>query len=88
MGGASRMSTHEKALKRLASAPKDFTWNELVSLMLGLSFDLEMRGGSGRKFVHTKTRATLFIHEPHPGNTLHPYQVRDAIDLLKREGYL
>jgi len=82
------VSKHEKALRRIASRPKDFTWQELVSLMTGLSFTIEKAGGSGRKFVRAETGAVLFIHEPHPDRTLKAYQVKDAIDLLKREGFL
>ena len=82
------MSKQQKMLKRLASSPKDFTWSELVSLMTSLTFILEKAGGSSRKFVHPKTGATLFIHQPHPASILKAYQVRDAIDLLKREGVL
>ncbi len=82
------MSKQEKALQRLTSVPKDFTWAELVTLMTKLSFQLEKAGGSGRKFVHTETGATLFLHQPHPGRILKLYQVRDAIYLLKGEGFL
>ena len=56
--------------------------------MSGLDFVLEKAGGSGRKFVHPITRATLFIHEPQPEKTLKSYQVRDAVDLLKQEGMI
>jgi HicA toxin of bacterial toxin-antitoxin, len=82
------MSKQEKALRRLASKPKDYSWQELVTLMTGLSFTLENAGGSGRKFVQTETGATLFIHAPHPDKTLKAYQIRDAIDILKRGGFL
>jgi hypothetical protein len=82
------MSKQEKALRRLASKPKDYSWQELVGLMTGLSFTLEKAGGSGRKFVRAETGAILFIHEPHPDKTLKAYQVRDAVDILKREGFL
>ena len=82
-----QMSKQEKALHRLASKPKDFTWQELVTLMTGLSFILEKAGGSGRKFVLPETTLTLFIHEPHPNSTLKAYQVRDAIDILERGGF-
>ncbi|MBB5057567.1 hypothetical protein HDF16_002273 [Granulicella aggregans] len=56
--------------------------------MTGLSFDLVKAGGSGRKFIHPITGGTLFLHQPHPANVLKAYQVRDAIELLKREGFL
>ena len=75
-------------LRRLLSKPTDFTWSELTTLMTGLSFILEKAGGSGRKFVHPETRATLFIHEPHPDKTLKAYQLKDAIDLLRKEKLL
>ncbi len=82
------MSKQEKALLRLRSKPKDFTWQELMTLMTSLSFALEKAGGSGRKFVRAQTSAVLFIHEPHPDKTLKAYQVKDVLDILKREGFL
>jgi ribosomal protein L24E len=82
------MSKQEKALLRLRSKPKDFTWQELMTLMTSLSFALEKAGGSGRKFVRAQTGAVLFIHEPHPDKTLKAYQVKDVLDILKREGFL
>ena len=82
------MSKQEKLLRRLASKPKDFTWSELVSLMTALGFDMEKSTGSGRKFILEETNAVLFFHEPHPAKVLKPYQVRDAITLLEKEGFL
>lgn len=82
------MSKHEKALRRLASRPKDYTWSELVTLMTGLSFTLVSSGGSGRKFIGPVKGGTLFIHQPHPNKILKDYQVKDAIDILTLEGFL
>ena len=82
------MSKHEKLMRRITSSPKDFTWSELVSLMKSLSYDLQTAGGSGRKFVFGETKSTLFIHEPHPAKVLKPYQVRDVILHLKKDGFL
>lgn len=59
-----------------------------MTLMASLSFKLEKAGGSGRKFVHPETGATLFLHESHPNKTLKAYQVQDAIDLLRKEHLL
>ena len=82
------MSKQQKLLQRLASKPTDFTWSELVSLMTALPYELKTAGGSGRKFVHKQTGSTLFIHEPHPARILKPYQVRDTIHHLRKDGYL
>jgi predicted RNA binding protein YcfA (HicA-like mRNA interferase family) len=55
--------------------------------MKGFGFELTSVGGSGRKFVHPDHNS-LFLHEPHPGNVLKSYQVRDVLDLLMQEGLL
>lgn len=82
------MSKQEKLLRRLASKPTDFTWSELISLMAALGFEVEKASGSGRKFIHSQTEATLFIHEPHLTKILKTYQVRDAVQFLKAEGFI
>ena len=80
----------EKALERLLSAPtpRDYTWGELVAVMTRLNYELKSTGGSGRKFIHRTTQATLMLHEPHPGSILKVYQVRDVIRFLRQEGTL
>ncbi len=83
------MSTADKACKRLMSRPKDFTWEELATVMK--SFDYELKtgsGGSGRKFIHRLTQATFMVHEPHPAKVLKAYQVAGAINFLKQEKHI
>ena len=82
------MSKVTKALERLQAKPSDFTWEELRGLMIALGYELKTSGGSGRKFIHGETRATLFLHEPHPRNVLKAYQLRDAVQFLKQEKHL
>ena len=82
------MSKKEKLLSRISSKPNDFTWAELVSLMTALGFNMEKSSGSGRKFILESTGGVLFIHQPHPVKILKPYQVRDAVTFLEREGFL
>lgn len=82
------MSKREKALSRLKSKPKDFTWEELVGLMTACGYELKRTGGSGRKFVHIATATVMYIHQPHPSNVLKGYQVREAIDELMEKGFL
>ena len=55
------MAKIEKLLRRLSSKPADFEWNELKAIMLHLGFELKTTGGSGRKFIHTETRAAYFV---------------------------
>lgn len=82
------MSRKEKALARLLQVPKDFAWDELHTVMAAFGFVLRTTGGSGRKFIHAERGVTLFMHEPHPSKVLKAYQVREAIDLLRREGFV
>ena len=82
------MSRQEKLLKRIASRPKDFTWAELTTLMVSLGIQMTAASGSARKFINPSTSGRFNIHEPHPSNILKRYQVRDAIDFLKKEGFL
>ena len=79
------MSQKEKLIKRLLSRPKDFTFDELVTLMGHLGFRIDQGGktsGSRVIFRHEQHQP-VEIHRPHPGNTLKSYQVRDIVKTLK-----
>ncbi|HEU4982747.1 MAG TPA: hypothetical protein VFT88_08695 [Acidobacteriaceae bacterium] len=82
------MSKRQKAIDRLLSKPSDYEWDELAFLMDGFDYELKTTGGAGRKFIHRETRATLFMHQPHPARVLKSYQVREAIRFLKQEGHI
>jgi hypothetical protein len=77
------VSKLQKAITRLLAKPSDYTWGELLSLMNGFGYELRTAGGSSRKFFDPATKATFFMHEPHPSKVLKGYQVRAII--LRRE---
>jgi hypothetical protein len=54
------MSKREKALARLKSKSKDFTWDELVAVMIACGYEVKTTGGSGRKFIHMTQARQLF----------------------------
>lgn len=82
------MSKRQKAIDRLQSRPSEYEWGELALLMDAFGYELKTTSGSGRKFIHRETRATLFMHQPHPTKILKTYQVREAIRFLKQEGHI
>ncbi len=82
------MSKQQKALNRLRSAPKDFSWDELVQVMTFFGLDLKTSNGSARRFVNPVSRNTFYIHQPHPSNILKPYQIREALKFLRQEEFL
>jgi hypothetical protein len=79
------MSKLQKAIARLLGKPTDYTWDELSALMSVLGYELRTSGGSGRKFFDPSTKTLLFMHEPHPSKLLKAYQVRAAVQFLRKE---
>jgi hypothetical protein len=78
------MSKLQKSVARLLARPVDYTWDELMSLMNALGYELRTAGGSSRKFFDPATSATFFMHEP-PSKILKAYQVRAAVRFLRNE---
>lgn len=75
------MSKKDKLRKRLDTLPKDFTWDELVTLMGQYGFTLLKGSGSRRKFVNADKRL-VSLHSPHPGNIVKTYALEQAKALL------
>ena len=82
------MSKFEKALGRLKSKPKDFTWKELQSIMSHFGYEELKGGGSRRKFVQSTSKISVSLHEPHPQPTLKMYALELIIEHLTEEGLL
>lgn len=80
------MSQKENLIERLKGRPKDFTIDELISLMTRCGCEKMNRGktsGSAIAFVHSKTGRKMNIHSPHPNKELKMYVVDKAIEFLK-----
>lgn len=82
------MSRHEKLLARLLSKPKDFTWDELKSLLTRYGYEMSNGNGSRRKFFHSETKTVISLHEPHPQNIIKAYVIIDVINKLKESGHI
>lgn len=84
------MSRREKLIQRFLSCPKDFTWEELITLLVGLGFEpvsTRKTGGSRRRFVND-SGVIISLYKPHPQNILKRYQLEQIRDLLHLEGLL
>ena len=67
------MSRKEKLIERFKSLPKDFTFDEVVRLLVYLGFDeitTGKTGGSRVRFCNIKLKITFFFHKPHPSNIM------------------
>ncbi|MCP4654807.1 MAG: type II toxin-antitoxin system HicA family toxin [bacterium] len=83
------MGRREKLLTRFLSKPRDFTWQELVTLLAGFGYKARRggkTGGSRVRFVHLE-RGPICLHKPHPGH-LRRYQLEQIIELLREEGLI
>ncbi|NSW92203.1 MAG: type II toxin-antitoxin system HicA family toxin [Firmicutes bacterium] len=85
------MSKHDKLLKRLLSRPRDFTFDELKTLLGGLGYIEDSKGktsGARIAFIHIDKKHIIRLHRPHPGNELKLYQVDQVIEALKNQGVI
>lgn len=83
------MTKFEKALERLKTIPKDFTYDEMKSLLEHLGFEEINKGktsGSAVSFVRTRDKRIFMFHKPHPGNIVKPCYIKKLVKLLDESG--
>ncbi|MBI5141248.1 MAG: type II toxin-antitoxin system HicA family toxin [Nitrospirae bacterium] len=81
------MSKAEKLLKRFLSKPKDFTFEELVRLLVSLGYEEATTGktsGSLVAFINRGTRHIVRLHKPHPNPELKRYQLDEIENALRK----
>lgn len=82
------MSKKDKLLQRLLGFPADLTWEELVTLLQGLGFEVLSGAGSRRKFLHRQHNRVIIVHAPHPGNIVKRYALQQIATTLKELGLI
>lgn len=84
------MTKREKLLDRFLTKPRDFTWDELTTVLNTFGYQqisAGKTGGSRVRFVHTNY-PPIILHKPHPKPILKRYQLEGIINLLKQEKLL
>ncbi len=82
------MTKKDKLLERFLSAPKDFTYNELKTLLSGLGYEesnLGKTSGSRVLFFNKIIKHEIKIHKPHPSNIIKSYLIKFLIDQIKEK---
>lgn len=83
------MGKLEKMIERLKSKPKDFTFEEMQTLLLALGFELSNKGKtSGSRVKFFKDGMFIILHKPHPRKELLSYQIKQIIEVLSEEGMI
>ena len=78
------MGKKEKLIEKLMRRPKDFTFEEAISLLEYLGFQKSNKGKtSGSRVRFRNGSLVINMHKPHPRKELLDYQIRDLIDVLK-----
>lgn len=83
------MSKKEKLIDRLLKKPKDFSFDEMESLLSYFGYKLRQGGtGSGIKFVKEESNEVINFHKPHPNGILKQYVLDQVIEKLRKDGLL
>ena len=80
------MGKKEKLIARLKSNPKDFTFEEMETLLIALGFEKSNKGKtSGSRVKFMKDDIPIILHKPHPRKELLAYQIKQIIEILEKE---
>ena len=83
------MGKKEKLIAKLAGDPKDFTFDEMKTLLEMLGFVMSNKGKtSGSRVRFMKGNVPIILHKPHPRKELLEYQIKQIKEVLEREGLI
>ena len=84
------MGKKDKLIKRLKTKPKDFTFEEVETLLKYFGYVRNDKGKtSGSRVIFScKDRASILLHKPHPRKELLIYQIKQLIEVLEQEELL
>ena len=85
------MGSKDKLLERFKKKPKDFTYEETVSLLAHFGYSEYQKGATSGSRVRFKNEATgsyIDIHRPHPGSIMKEWMVKTIYQHLKNNGLI
>lgn len=80
------MGRKEKLLSRFLKLPKDFTFDETISLLGYLGYSVHNKGktsGSRIRFKNDALGIYVDLHKPHPDSIMKQWMMRTIYDHLK-----
>ena len=85
------MGSKEKLIERFKKEPKDFTYEETISLLSYFGYHVHNKGatsGSRVRFKNEETGVYIDIHRPHPGSIMKEWMVKTIYQHLKSNGLI
>lgn len=82
------MSRKNKLIDKFLLIPKDLSWKEFIMILSLFGYEESKKGKTGesrRKFAD-EDKNVISLHEPHPGNIVKEYAIKQVIDHLKEKG--
>ncbi len=80
------MSSKDKLIERFKKKPKDFTYEETITLLSHFGYEEHNKGttsGSRVRFKHEPSGAFIDIHRPHPGSIMKEWMIKAIFQHLK-----
>ena len=80
------MGTRGKLIDQFKRQPKDFTFDEMVKLLIGFGYSISNKGktsGSRIRFINKETMSVIDMHKPHPSNVVNEGVMKDVYTKLK-----
>lgn len=85
------MSSKNKLVERFKRRPKNFTYEETVSLLSLFGYEVHNKGatsGSRVRFKNEKTGTYIDIHRPHPGSIMREWMMKAIYQHLKNNNLI
>jgi hypothetical protein len=83
------MSKKDKLIEKLLKKPKNFTFDEMVTLLAYFGYNMKQGGtGSGVKFIKGDSNEVINFHKPHTDNNLKKYVLELVIEKLRKDGLI
>ncbi|MBQ8521382.1 MAG: type II toxin-antitoxin system HicA family toxin [Bacteroides sp.] len=85
------MGRKEKLIERFGRLPKDFTYEETLTLLSYFGYVEHTKGatsGSRVRFKNEATGAYIDIHRPHPGSIMKAWMMKTIREHLSANGYI
>ena len=85
------MGSKDKLVERFKKKPKDFTYEETISLLAYFGYHVHNKGatsGSRVRFKNEETGVYIDIHRPHPGSIMKEWMIKAIYQHLKNNGHL
>ena len=81
------MSKKEKLIEKLRQKSKDFTFDEMNTLLTSLGFQCYNKGKtSGSRVLFLREDGiSIILHKPHPNKELAQYQIRQILKAVEEE---